>query len=89
MNGVIKMNKSKTHIIVEIEGGQVTAVTTNKKEKEIDLYVVDWDNIKAGDDLPETSWTIDYPECNVREILEEWRERAKKQKLIQLHASFA
>ena len=63
------MKKQRPKVIVEIEGGLVTAVTTNLKQDDIDLYVVDWDNINAGDDVPDASWYIENPESDVEEIL--------------------
>jgi hypothetical protein len=41
----------KPKIIIETSGGLVSAVTTNMKQNEIYVYVVDWDNIKAGDSV--------------------------------------
>jgi uncharacterized UPF0146 family protein len=52
------MKKIKPKVIVEISGGMVTTITTNLKQDNIDVFVVDWDNIKAGDEVPETPWQI-------------------------------
>ena len=72
------MNKLKPKVIVEICGGIVTAVTANVKQGEIDVYVVDWDNINAGDDVPETPWQIEYPECDVEKNLKKWKREYKR-----------
>ena len=66
------MKKIKPKVIVEISGGMVTAISTNLKQADINVYVVDWDNINAGDDVPETPWDIEYPECDVEKKLEKW-----------------
>jgi hypothetical protein len=72
------MEKIRPKVIVEIEGGLVTAVTTNVNQDDIDLYVIDWDNIKAGDDVSDAPWYIENPESDVDEILQRWRNNIKK-----------
>jgi hypothetical protein len=72
------MKKNKPKVIVEISGGMVTAVTTNLKQDEINVYVVDWDNINAGDEFPETSWLIEYPECDIEKKLKKWECEKRK-----------
>jgi hypothetical protein len=42
------------------------------KQHEIDVYVVDWDNIKADDSLKDELWMIENPEADVDGILKEW-----------------
>ena len=49
------------------------------KQHEIDVYVIDWDNIKAGDRLAEEPWMIEKPEANVDGILKEWIKKHKNQ----------
>ena len=72
------MKKSKPKVIVEISGGMVTAITTNLKQDDIDVYVVDWDNINAGDDVPGTPWEIEYTESDVEKKLEKWHNKKSK-----------
>lgn len=38
-----------TDIIIEISGGNVVSVTSNK---DISYLIVDWDNISQGDEFP-------------------------------------
>jgi uncharacterized UPF0146 family protein len=77
------MENQKLKVIVEIEGGLVTDVTSNLKQDDIDLYVVDWDNIKAGDDVPDAPWMIEKTEADVEEILLNWRHDNNKKKTNQ------
>ena len=65
----------KPKIIIEVSGGLVSAVTTNMRQHEIDVYVVDWDNIKAGDSLTDELWMIEKPEADVDGILKGWMEK--------------
>ena len=76
------MQKQIPKIIVEIQGGLVTAVATNLKQADLDLYVVDWDNIEAGDDVPDAPCLIDSPESDIEELLRQWQaeDRIKKAK---------
>lgn len=72
------MEKNKPKVIVEISGGMASAITTNLKQNDIDVFIVDWDNIVAGDDVPETPWQIEYTESDVEEKLEKWVRDKKK-----------
>lgn len=40
-------------IYVEVEGGVVQSVFSDKKIDDVEIIVVDYDNIKAGDEMPE------------------------------------
>jgi len=65
----------KPKVIIEVSGGLVSAVTTNMKQQEIDVYVVDWDNIKAGDSLTDELWMIENPEADIDGILNGWMKK--------------
>jgi uncharacterized UPF0146 family protein len=71
------MKKIKPKVIVEISGGMVTDITTNLKQNDIDVYVVDWDNINAGDEVPDSPWDIEYPESDVETKLKKWLSKNK------------
>lgn len=72
------MEKNKPKVLIEISGGMVTAVTTNLKQDEIDIYVVDWDNINAGDGVPDSPWEIEITECDVEDKLKKWHSEKKR-----------
>jgi len=72
------MKENKPRIIIEISGGMVTSITTNLKQDDIDVYVVDWDNINAGDEVPEIPCQIEYTECDVEEKMKKWESENKK-----------
>ena len=69
------MKCQKSILIIEVLGGVVTSITTNQKKENVDIYVVDWDNIKLGDNIPNTPWLIDHPETNVIDILKEYQKQ--------------
>ena len=43
----------KRKIYVEVRGGVVDAVYTDQEGEQIQVVLVDWDNIEAGDAVPE------------------------------------
>lgn len=48
-----------TDIIIEISGGNVVSVTSNK---DISYLIVDWDNISQGDEFPNGDSLYDQDE---------------------------
>ena len=59
----------KPKVLIEIQGGAVSSVTSNMEQDEIDLYIIDWDNINGGDKIEKKPITIDNPFTDVELIL--------------------
>ena len=59
----------KPKIIIEVSGGLVTSISTNLKQQEIEVYVIDWDNIRAGDKITDEVWLFEKTEADIPVIL--------------------
>lgn len=69
----------KPQLIIEISGGLVSSITTNLKQLEIDVYVIDWDNIKAGDKITDEVWLFEKTEAEIDGILNNWIKKQESQ----------
>lgn len=58
-------------VVIDVSGGVVQAVFSNVDD--VDLVLVDWDNIKAGD-----PGAVDYGMCKLEEMPDETRELVEK-----------
>lgn len=54
----------KSKILIWVDGGNIQSIQSTQ---DVDVMVVDWDNIDAGDDIPED---FDYP-VEIKEKLSE------------------
>jgi len=60
----------KVKVVIEISGGNLQSVASNNPD--LEFILVDWDNIKAGDDFPDSkvdSYGLDYVFENVDKYL--------------------
>ena len=59
----------KPKVLIEIQGGAVSSVSSNMEQDEIDLYIIDWDNINGGDKISKKPIAIDNPFTDVELVL--------------------
>lgn len=55
-------------IVIVVSGGVVQGVASNM---DVDVTLVDWDNIKAGDDAPELPEGMTYAENEVAVVVDQ------------------
>ena len=62
-------------VVIEIENGIVTKITTNKKQDAIEIYLVNWDHFEHPNDFLGSPVYIESPESNIDKTLEKLREQ--------------
>lgn len=67
-------------IVIEVSGGNIQEIYSTEKENDsVAVYVIDWDNIEAGQEDGIEEFSINYiNKSEINQIIEEANSKIKK-----------